>query len=173
MAYENNPYEAYTTGSLFSGNPVNLVIALYQGAVDATQQAERALQARDIPVRTKAINKATSILSELICSLDYERGGEIAQNLKRLYSYMQKQVLTAHMRQKAEPLAEVTKLLTTLLEGWREAAKKETVESEMPAQANAASARTTSAPWAHSTDSFYGGYMDDSASARTNTAYSF
>ena len=173
MGYENNPYQAYTTGSLFSGNPVNLVIALYQGALDATQQAERYLQERDIPARTKAINKAVSILSELICSLDYERGGEIAQNLKRLYGYMQKQILTAHMRQQAEPLAEVTKLLNILLEGWRGAAKKETAAAELPTAVSIASAKASVAPWAESTDSFYGGYMDDSAGARSNTAYSF
>jgi flagellin-specific chaperone FliS len=55
--------------------------------------------------------------------LDHERGGEISQNLKRLYSYMQMQLLTAHARQSAEPIAEVASLLETLLDGWRTAAK--------------------------------------------------
>ncbi len=168
MAIDNNPYQAYTVGSLFSGNPVNLVIALYQGAIDAAQQAERALQAGDIPGRTKAINKAVSILSELIVSLDYERGGEISQNLKRLYGYMQKQLLTAHYRQSAEPIAEVSRLLGTLLEGWRGAARTEMGATEMAAQPSEPAAKQPA--WG---DSFYGGYLDDAAGARPNTAYSF
>ncbi len=120
MGNNQNPYQAYTDGTIFSDSPLSLVVKLYQGAIDATRQAEKALQARDIPARSRAINKAISILSELLIALDFERGGEISQNLKRLYTYMQQQLLNAHFRQVAEPLVEVEKLLNTLLEGWRE-----------------------------------------------------
>jgi flagellar protein FliS len=72
VSYDQNPYQAYADGSLFSGNPLNQVIALYQAAIDATNQAERALSARDIMGRGRAINKANAILTELLVSLDDE-----------------------------------------------------------------------------------------------------
>ena len=99
MGNDLNPYQAYTDGSIFSDSPLNLVVALYKGAIDATREAENALRARDILGRSKAINKAISILTELLVSLDHEKGGEISKNLERLYSYMQRQLLAAHARQ--------------------------------------------------------------------------
>jgi flagellar protein FliS len=170
---DQNPYQAYTDGSLFSGNPLNQVIALYQGALDATNQAERALSARDIMGRGKAINKATAILTELLISLDDERGGEISKNLKRLYCYMQTQLLKAHARQVAEPIIEVSALLTTLLEGWRGAAIAQARTSEFTPEAITTASKQSSASQAYASVPFYGGYLDDSSAACARTAYSF
>jgi flagellar protein FliS len=124
----SNPYQAYTEGSVFNDQPLRLVVALYEGALDATRQAVSCLQARDIWGRGKAINKGIAILSELLVSLDEQKGGEIAGNLKRLYLYMQRRLIEAHSRQAAPPLLEVEKLLETMLEGWREAASNGNVQ---------------------------------------------
>lgn len=121
---EINPYQAYTEGSMFSGQPIRLVVALYQGALEATRQAVHCLESRDIWGRGKAINKVVAILAELLSSLDEKEGGEIAQNLKRLYLYLQRRLIEAHSRQAAAPLLEVEKLLGIMLEGWREASER-------------------------------------------------
>jgi flagellar protein FliS len=172
---DNNPYQAYTDGSIFSDNPLNLVVALYQGAIDATQQAESALRTGDILARSKAINKAISILTELLVSLDHKRGGEISQNLKRLYSYMQVRLLTAHARQEAEPIAEVAALLTTLLEGWRGAGAAQMFAPErVPAAVEYAAAKHQAAvPEAHTSAPIYSGYLDDGMGSLAGTPYSF
>jgi flagellar protein FliS len=175
MPTESNPYQAYTDGSVFSDNPLNLVIALYQGALDATHQAERALRAGDIMARGRAINRANAILSELLMSLDHERGGEISLNLKSLYCYMQGQLLAAHVRKSAEPIVEVASLLANLLEGWRAAAQApdaSLLAARMPASNERAGTQTptSSAP---EPAPFYGGYADESAAARLSSAYSF
>jgi flagellar protein FliS len=120
----NNPYQAYTDGSVLSGHPLRLVVALYEGALDGTRQAVSCLRAHDIWGRGKAINRVIAILSELLVSLDEKNGGEVAANLKRLYLYMQRRLIEAHSRQAAPPLLEVEKLIETMLQGWREAASK-------------------------------------------------
>ena len=171
MQDNQNPYQAYTDGSLFGGNPLNQVIALYQGAIDATHQAEAALSAGDIMGRGKAINKVNAILTELLMSLDHERGGEISMNLSRLYCYMQTQLLKAHASQSAAPLIEVSSLLATLLEGWRGAANAPAATKEPVFTADAAG-KQSPAPPAYASAAFGGGYLDDSA-AGSNTAYSF
>jgi flagellar protein FliS len=125
----SNPYQAYMDGDLGSNNPLRLVIALYEGALEATRRAAGCLEAGDIWGRSKAINKTVAILSELLASLDLAKGGDIAQNLKRLYSYMQTRLLEAHARQAAAPLKEVEKLLGTLLEGWHQAAETQAGET--------------------------------------------
>ena len=141
----NNPYQAYTEGSVLSGHPLRLVVALYEGALDGTRQAISCLQSRDVWGRGKAINKVIAILSELLVSLDEEKGGEVAANLKRLYHYMQRRLIEAHARQAAPPLLEVEKLLETILEGWREAASKVSAEDSNSADAGTLDTRLRAA----------------------------
>jgi Flagellar protein FliS len=108
----------------------------------------------------------------LLSSLDDERGGEISYNLKRLYHYMQVQLLAAHARQSAGPILEVSALLGTLLEGWRVAAA---TPVPAPERVHPVSQRTLKVQAAaHPSENlpFCGGYMDDSA-AFACSAYSF
>jgi flagellar protein FliS len=117
-------YQAYRENSLIGGSPAQLVVALYEGAIEATRNAASCLESGDIWGRSKAISKATNILTELLISLDSESGVQITSNLKRLYAYMQSQLLEAHVKKSKEPLKEVEKLLTTLAGAWRVVAEK-------------------------------------------------
>jgi flagellar secretion chaperone FliS len=116
--------QAYVEGTVLSGNPLEMVDALYEGAIEAVGRARNCLVSGDIWGRAKAISKAVKILTELLVSLDHSRGGEISQNLKRLYSYMQCRLLDAHTLKSEEHLNEVERLLQRILEGWRGAADK-------------------------------------------------
>ena len=123
-----NPYQAYEQGSvLTSQNPMQLIIALYEGGISAVQEAKRCLEARDIMARSKAITKGVNILAELRVSLknDKPETQEVSANLGRLYGYMTQRLLDANMKQIAEPLEEVEGLLRTMLEGWYAVADKE------------------------------------------------
>jgi flagellar protein FliS len=111
---------------VFSGNPLGLVIALYEGTVQAVGRAKQCLSTNDAWGRAKAISKAVELLTELLSSLNHKEGGEISANLRRLYSYMQCRLLEAHAQKAEEPMDEVERLLETLLEGWRGAAEKAT-----------------------------------------------
>ena len=127
----NNPYQAYADGSVLNQEPLHLVVALYEGALEATQTAGRCLKTGDIQGRSKAINKAISLLTELLASLDQEKGGEVGANLKRLYGYMQCRLLEAHAKRLAQPLKEVEGLLETLLDGWRHIARQGTAATAL------------------------------------------
>jgi len=115
MAYSSK----YLETEVFSADPVKLVCILYRGAIDAVAAARRHLQAREIRQRSKNIMRAYAILQELSRSLDPQY--EISGKLCALYVYMQRQLLEANAKQIDTPLAEVERLLTTLLEGWKAA----------------------------------------------------
>ena len=99
MGTDQNPYQAYTDGSIFSDNPVSLVVALYQGALEATQQAERRVQCERYSGADQGDQQSHCYRHGIARFARLERGGEISQNLKQLYSYMQRQLFKAHMRQ--------------------------------------------------------------------------
>ena len=121
--FQDDPYQAYLDTNVASENPVGLVTALYEGAIKAVQQARHCLETEDIWGRSKAISKAVDIITELIRSLNHEKGGDLSARLKDLYGYMQTRLLAAHASQEDEPMAEVIRLLTTLLDGWYKVAE--------------------------------------------------
>ena len=110
--------DAYLEGRILSADPLELVRLLYQGCSDAVREARRSLAEGEIASRSRWVSKASDILTELIGSLDRQRGGEIGERLALLYDYMQRRLLEAHLRQADEPLAEVLGLLVTLGEAW-------------------------------------------------------
>jgi flagellar secretion chaperone FliS len=164
-----NLYQAYEEGSVASEQPMRLVVALYEGALEAAQSAGRCLENGDILGRSKAVNKALRILTELLVSLDYEKGGEISLSLKRLYGYMQTRLLEAHARQSAAPLREVEKLLTTLIEGWRGAS------NGLPhtADVNQEIAKPACAPELETAGMPYAAYWSEPLETRSGAAFSF
>ena len=104
---------------VMGANPHKLIVLLYQGARQAITRARIHLQAGNVGPRCEAIAKAIQIVeSGLQPALNLEAGGEIAQRLNALYSYMTKRLLEANINQSETMLVEVDGLLATLEEAW-------------------------------------------------------
>jgi flagellar protein FliS len=100
-------------------SPHRLIVMLYQGARQAIAQARMHLQQGNVPARGEAVGKAIQIVeSGLQLSLNVEAGGEIAERLDALYSYMSRRLLEANIKQSEAMLVEVDGLLATLEEAW-------------------------------------------------------
>jgi flagellar protein FliS len=119
--------DAYLAAEILSADPVKLVIILYRAAIEAVGAARRNLRAGLIRERSQKISKASAIICELVMSLDHARGGEISRSLARLYDYMRMRLNEANAQQIDPPLAEVERLLSTLLGGWVAAVPTEAV----------------------------------------------
>ena len=117
MPYER--HKEYLSDRVLTATPVELIRILYEGAIQAVDQAVTALRSGDIQRRGQSITKAIEILSELRISLRHEGLQEAyANTLAGLYGYMQRQLIRAHSEQSENPMQEVARLLNTLLEGW-------------------------------------------------------
>ncbi|MBP8925924.1 MAG: flagellar export chaperone FliS [Pseudomonadales bacterium] len=99
-------------------DPHRLIQLLLDGALDRIAQAKGALTAGDTAAMGEALGKALGIISGLQASLNKDEGGEIAENLDRLYDYMTLRLLAVHRERKAGPLDEVGGLLGTIRSGW-------------------------------------------------------
>lgn len=111
----------YFEQMILSASPIELVRLMYQRAVACVADAREHLRAGRIIERGQAIAKAYAIISELMASLDREKAPELATNLRRLYPYLQQRLVEANLRQTDAPLAEVSRLLTTLADAWQAA----------------------------------------------------
>lgn len=101
-------------------NAHRLTLMLFDGFLERVAQAKGAIQQRDIELRGKKINDASSILLGLRDSLDLERGGELAQNLDALYDYIQRILLQAHLKADEDLLDECGRLMSQVASGWRD-----------------------------------------------------
>jgi flagellar protein FliS len=109
---------SYLESKILAADAVELVQILYQSALEAVENARRSLKQGEIAARSKQIGKACAILTELTISLNHDAGGDLSRTLSDLYDYMRRRLLEANFKQIEPPLAEVSKLLATLLEGW-------------------------------------------------------
>jgi flagellar secretion chaperone FliS len=95
-----------------------LLLMLYQGTIDFLQQAQESLTRNDMGEKGRYVMKALAVISELLVSLDFKAGGEVAQNLEQLYLFMLDQITVANVSNDPKPLTRVIELLKTLKEGW-------------------------------------------------------
>ena len=113
---------AYTQTNIESivheATPHKLISMLLKGATDALAQAIGAIGRKDFEGKSKKISKATEIILNLQTYLDREKGGEVADNLNELYTYMVKALIDANRTNDLEKLREVSGLLDTVAEGW-------------------------------------------------------
>lgn len=105
--------------AVLAADPHQLISMLFEGALLAIVRGKGQMLARDTAAKGKSISKAIAIIGEgLNASLNKEVGGELAQNLSALYTYMVKRLVEANTDNDTAALDEVTRLLTELKEAW-------------------------------------------------------
>ena len=73
-----------------------------------------------IAEKGEALSRALSIVDTLNASLDMDRGGAIAANLRRIYEYSIRRLTEANIHADPRMLAEVQGLLREIKAGWDE-----------------------------------------------------
>jgi flagellar protein FliS len=77
---------------------------------------------------SKAMLKAQEILTELMASLDFERGADIAKNLFALYTWFNQELLEANLKQDPRRITVVRNMVHELRGAWAQIAAKNPVE---------------------------------------------
>lgn len=106
--------------SIMDADSHRLIQLLYQGALDAMAQAKGAIEREDIESRNSCLNKAVQIVGGLRTFLDKDKGGEVADNLERLYEYVEVTLFEANMNNDASQIDHCAKLIREVKTGWDE-----------------------------------------------------
>jgi flagellar protein FliS len=114
-----NETEFYEETAVATQNKGRLVVMLYDGAIRFLKQALRALQAGDLEAKGQNIVRAREIIFELNTVLDMDAGQELAQNLRKLYNFMNKHLTQASFSNDPQMIREVIVLMEQLNQGWR------------------------------------------------------
>lgn len=114
----------YLENMVKTASPAKIVQLLYEKAIEHLNESEKLLEEGNYVQFSERVGKAQDIITELNLSLDMEKGGEIAKNLRALYTYMYRELVEAVLKKDKAKLLEVRGMLSDLLETWKEAMKK-------------------------------------------------
>ncbi|MEA2442978.1 MAG: flagellar secretion chaperone FliS [Thermoleophilales bacterium] len=109
--------QAYRDSAILTAPPERLVVMLYDGANRFLIQAATAMRAGDLTQTNDRLRRAEAIVQELRGTLDMS-AGEVAVNLESIYSFCQRLLLQARLKQDASKIEHVAKLLRELRDAW-------------------------------------------------------
>lgn len=117
-----NPWQSYRQVATQTAPPGQLVLMLYEGAI---RFLERALTgfAHDDPAEfnltiNNNVQRAQDIIRELDASLNMAVGGPFADNMRRLYDYLDRRLMESNLKKQDGGIREVIKHLAVLRDAW-------------------------------------------------------
>jgi len=117
-------FDEYKRNKVITSSGVELIIQLYDEVMNNIRLAKPILAKSDklsfdeIKTKNKALNKAVNVVTALADSLDMEKGGEISDNLSKLYEFINLRLLNANLNNDPVMLDEATRVLNELREAW-------------------------------------------------------
>jgi flagellar protein FliS len=109
---------ALVHGGVANADPHALVQMLLDAAVERMSAARGCIERGELVGKAKLLHSAVIILGELRGSLDLAKGGPLANNLRDLYEYMIRRLLTANVRSDASCVTEALGLLGEIRSAW-------------------------------------------------------
>jgi flagellar protein FliS len=113
MSYSTNA-TAYRNREVQSASPSRLLVMVFDHALANLLRARRAVQAGKIEERAVAVSKVRDAIMELLVTLDEDRGGQIARNLKSLYAFILSELIEVVRRPDGGQLECIIGIVTDL-----------------------------------------------------------
>ena len=117
----NSYVNEYQKNQLETATPEEILILLYNAAINFLNKAKVSLGEKDYELYEKNVNNCKNIIQEFMNSLDMEHGGNVAVTLNSLYRYYNKVLVKAMASKKVDGVDEVLTHLTNLRETWQKA----------------------------------------------------
>jgi flagellar protein FliS len=121
--------KSYQTIATQTASPGQLVVMLYDGAIRFLERALTGFQYDDPLEFNRTINnnilRAREIINELNNSLDLAQGGELAGTLRRLYYFMNRQLLRSNARKTPDGIQDTIRRLGVLRDAWSEMLRRQ------------------------------------------------
>ncbi len=96
-----------------------LIELLYEEAIRTLRAAGHAAANHQYGLRSEKVSRALAILFALESGLDFERGGDVARTLARLYSGARQQLVDASMGFDPSPFEQIATTLSDIAGAWR------------------------------------------------------
>ena len=120
-----------------SATPARLTVLLFEHLEVVLRRAQTAIRSDQIELRVSNMARSREIVSELLGTLDLERGGDIAIDLSMLYGFLLSELVDAGSRRDAVRLGRLIGIVNTLSTAFALAAAQLEEEPSPPLAASA------------------------------------
>ena len=117
-----NAVAAYQETAVTTQTKGRLIVLLYDGAIKFLKTAQQCIDQEDIAGRNRNIRRARDIVFELNSTLDLDRGGQVAGNLRSLYNFIWRYLGDANVKNDAQMLQKMIIMLDDLRQTWQKIA---------------------------------------------------
>jgi flagellar protein FliS len=118
--YGKNAYQQYQNIQVTTVDKGRLLLMMYEGAIKFLKQSRAGLEANDLVKFCRFLSKSQAIIAELMNTLDFEKGGQIARDLERLYDFMLFYLTEANLERDGEKVTKVIGLVETVYSAYKE-----------------------------------------------------
>lgn len=109
----------YQQHALASSNPIELVVALYDGAIRFLRQAIVAVEVNDLGGRRQSVKRALDIYLHLQSRLRYDVDSRVATTLSQFYLEMFRYTLLASSENSREAFEQIINHVAQVRDAWR------------------------------------------------------
>jgi flagellar protein FliS len=113
--------------------PAAVLVQVHDGMVAKLLEARDAIREGRIEDRLEASLKVAAVIEALHLALDTDRGGEVADNLGRLYAYFIRRIQALNFRNDPAICDELVTRLRALREAWAVAARGDAAAVDLAA----------------------------------------
>lgn len=118
--YTKNAHEQYKNIQVTTVDRGRLLLMMYEGAIKFLKQSKAGIEDGDIVKFCRFLSKAQAIIAELMNTLDFEKGGDIARDLDRLYDFMLFYLTEANLYRDPQRISKVISLIETIYSAYKE-----------------------------------------------------
>lgn len=112
----------YREMEVSSATPGQLVVILYDHLLTHLARAGQAMSREQIGPRSDALQVCRTVITELLVTLDRERGGNVAVHLGAIYSFLLGELTTLGLRPEPARLERITNIVRELRDAFSQIA---------------------------------------------------
>lgn len=108
----------YHRTNVETASQADLIIMCYEKFIQLMHQSRSYFEEGKFEEKARALQKALDIMQELQQSLNFEKGGEIANNLDAIYTYLNRRLLEGDIKKDLSVFDEAARVMGELKEAW-------------------------------------------------------
>ncbi len=113
----------YREAEVLSASPAQLVVIVYDHLLVNMRRARLLLGPAETSARSDALERSRAALTELLVTLDHDKGGDLAVRLSSIYTFMLGELATLGVRPDGERLDALVALATELRDAFAQASQ--------------------------------------------------
>jgi flagellar protein FliS len=103
---------------IHAASPEKLLVIVFEQLVVQLDRARIAMERKDIELRVVSLRRARNLVTELLTTLDFEKGGALADQLSDIYVYMLYELVDIGQRGDLRVMGKLVNIAKELRDGF-------------------------------------------------------